>query len=507
MMRAVSAIRPGIRFASAALGGWLAGCAGAGGTDGGEPSTAAEVVSGDSAGSVDTGGGVRGGSDAAVEDAEPACTCAAHQHCQDGLCVDKPCTADADCNPPDGPPAGGDTFYCPDGTCRAWQCANDDHCKGGQKCNTVTYKCYQPQTGCSIDAQCVDDDACTNDTCDTETGNCAHAPIKGCCKVAADCDDQDSCTAETCSAGKCDWKDIAGCCNDAADCDDGDACTTDSCASAGCKHVAAAGCCKSASQCNDADALTTDTCDSKTQSCVHALAGAPTSCSKAGDCSAGACAAGACVGGVCSYAPKGGATCCQSATTCPLGKACAAPTCAAWACTTSPVSGGKEGPHVSWDFEGGLDGWTVSKDNATAFFHSSTLWAAHGTSALRYGVPGKATWKAGLPNQGKALSPAFTVPTGAKLDAWVYFDGEPASGVHLFGLEVVSGGVGTPVWSKNADLKGNTAGAWKPIQVDLSAFAGKSVQLRWWFDVSVAFPKEDGKGLVLDAVRILAPCP
>ncbi len=484
----------------------LFGCAGGAGSEGADTANSAEVGGADSATTLD----VAGGGDADQPDAadtEPDCTCGSHQECKAGLCVDKACTTDAECNPPGGAPAGGDVFYCPDGTCRAWQCANDSHCKDGQKCNTVTYKCYQPQTGCSIDAQCVDDDACTNDVCDVQTGACNHESIKGCCKVAADCDDQDSCTAETCNGGKCDWKDIAGCCNDAADCDDGDACTTDSCASAGCKHVAAAGCCKSASQCNDAETLTTDSCDSKTQSCVHALAGAPTSCSSAADCSAGACAVGACVGGVCSYAPEGSAGCCQTATTCPLGKACAEPTCAAWACTTTATTGGKEGTHLSWDFEAGPDGWTVSKDNATAFFHVSTLWAAHGKSALRYGVPGKATWKGGLPNQGKALSPAFVVPNGARLDALVFFDGEPASGVHLFGLEVVSGGVGTPVWSKNTDLKGNTAGAWKPVQVDLGAYAGKTVQLRWWFDVSVAFPKEDGKGLVLDAVRILAPCP
>lgn len=448
----------------------------------------------------------RGAADTA-DVGELPCTCPAHQACSGGLCGDKACTTDADCNPPGGPGADEDSFYCPDGTCRAWQCAKDAHCAGGEKCNTVTYKCYPPATGCTLDTQCVDDDACTDDVCDVAKGTCTHELIKGCCKVAADCDDSDPCTTETCNAGKCDWKGIGGCCSKDAECDDGDSCTTDTCGSGGCKHLAAAGCCKSASQCNDGDPTTTDSCDTSSKACVHALAGAPSSCKADADCSAGACAKGSCVGGSCSYASTGAAACCSTVATCALGSQCKAASCSAWSCAATPVTGGKQGPHLSWDFEQGTDGWVVSKDNATAYFHQAKGWSGHGKGSLRYGVPGKETWKGGVPNNGKATSPAFVVPKGARVEALVFFDGEPGAGVHQFGLEVVSGGVGTPVWSKNADLKGNTAGAWKTLSVELGAFAGKSVQLRWWFDVAVNFPKEDGKGLHLDAVQILGPCP
>ena len=103
--------------------------------------------------------------------------------------------------------------------------------------------------------------------------------------------------------------------------------------------------------------------------------------------------------------------------------------------------------------------------------------------------------------------PIFTVPNQAKLTFYVYFDGEPGAGVHLFGLKVVEDAKTTSVWTKNDDLKGNTGGAWKVASVDLGKFSGKKVRLQWWFDVAVQFPKEDGHGLAIDEMRVVGACP
>ena len=504
-----------LALAGFALVVWVAGCApaasdaGVGGELGGDSSTTGEdttlasdtQVAADSLGEQD-GAGVS--EDTGPVGCVPACP--AHLSCDAGVCGNKACKVAADCNNPT-PAPGAEAFFCPDGTCRAWQCGKDEHCAAGEKCNTINYTCYQPQTGCTLDAQCLDDDSCTDDTCDTKTGLCAHTKFPTCCKVASDCADDDPCTVEGCSNGQCTWKGVANCCKDNAGCDDGNVCSTDTCVGNACKYASIANCCSKDSQCDDGEASTVDSCVGNPSNCVHALAGLPTTCASAADCKGTACAQASCVAGLCSFVPTGAAGCCETAAVCALGGQCKAPICSAWSCATQTQSGGAVGPQLSWDFEGSLNGWAVEAANATAKFHAAQGWSAHGKGTLRYGVPGKETWKGGFPNSGAAVSTAFVVPAGAKLEFYVFFDGDPGAGVHLFGLDAVVAGTKTPIWTKNGDLKGNTAGAWKPFTVDLSAFAGKSLQLRWWFDVSVAFPKEDGKGLHIDAMVIRAPCP
>lgn len=466
------------------------------------------ALAADSAQTADSAGADVTTDDATVDTGPVGClpACPAHQSCDAGLCGPKACTAAADCNDP-APPAGAETFYCPDGTCRAWQCGKDEHCAAGQKCNTINYTCYTPQTGCTLDAQCLDDDSCTDDLCDLKTGSCSHTKFPACCKVAADCDDGDPCTVEGCANSQCTWKGVANCCKDDAGCSDGNDCTKDTCVGGACKYASIPSCCSKDSQCDDGEAATVDACVGSPSNCVHALADKPKTCGAVADCKGTGCAAASCLGGLCSFAPTLAAGCCETATTCALGASCKAPACQGWSCATTAVTNGNVGPHQSWDFEAGLDGWTVEASNTTAKFHAAQGWSAHGKGTLRYGVPGKDTWKGGLPNNGAAISAPLVVPAGAKLTFFVFFDGDPGAGVHLFGLDAVVAGVKTPIWTKNGDLKGNTAGAWKPFTVDLAAFAGKSVQLRWWFDVSVAFPKEDGKGLHIDAMVIQAPCP
>lgn len=508
-----------------------AGCSAPGGADSDPTSNGGAGGGTDAAdaAAADTGAGGAGGGDAVSADTgapdsapadvadtaasdtgAPPCDCPYHQQCDaGGSCSPKACTKATECNDPVTPSA--EPFFCPDGKCRAWQCGEDAHCAAGRKCNTLNFKCYDPPKGCTLDTHCIDDDVCSDDACDKTTGACTHSKLQGCCNSAADCDDKNPCTTESCSGNVCSWKDIAGCCSQDADCTDGDSCTTDSCVKSGgaagkCKQIAAPGCCTKAGQCDDGEPATLDSCDAASKLCVNGLAGAPVACKSAADCVAG-CAAGTCAGGFCSYAPKAGPGCCQEAATCGLGGQCMAPVCSAWQCQTAKVNGAL-GPHLSYDFEEGLDGWTVENSNATASFHHSKGWAAHGQGALRYGVPGKESIEGGFPNAGTATSPTFTVPKGAKVRALVYFDLEPGAGVHLFEL-VASLGPGNEklLWSKNANLKGNTGGAWKELAADLSGFAGKSIALRWRFDVAVNFPQELGKGLFLDAVVVEAPCP
>ncbi len=67
--------------------------------------------------------------------------------------------------------------------------------------------------GCTSDADCNDNNACTTDMCNPATG-CVHTPIV--------CNDNNACTADTCSPA-------TGCVNTAIVCNDNNACTTDTC--------------------------------------------------------------------------------------------------------------------------------------------------------------------------------------------------------------------------------------------------------------------------------------
>jgi cysteine-rich repeat protein len=206
------------------------------------------------------------------------------------------CTLDAcDANGACKHPATGDGAPCDaDGTV----CTSGDACTSGI--------CVPGKV-----LACDDDDPCTTDSCDPQTG-CVHtfSPDTPCddgnpCTVGDLCGVADSgdeaCLAGTpkacasgqpCVVGSCDAN--TGDCkfNDTPDgvpCDDGIACTSaDACAS---------GLCAGGSiDCDDANACTADSCDNATGQCVHApVSGACTdgdACTVGDGCSAGACVAG-----------------------------------------------------------------------------------------------------------------------------------------------------------------------------------------------------------------------
>ena len=108
--------------------------------------------------------------------------------------------------------------------------ANDSGCDDGNACTTAD-QCSEGVCVGGPAPECDDDNPCTDDGCDGETGCVFPANT-------SDCDDGDPCTlGDICAGGSC-----AG--PGAQDCDDGNSCTSDSCDSSagGCVHDAAAGC-------------------------------------------------------------------------------------------------------------------------------------------------------------------------------------------------------------------------------------------------------------------------
>ena len=244
--------------------------------------------------------------------------CTEGDACVEGTCVATPvdcddgevCTADA-CDPATGAcshePAEGP---CDDGdlcteadVCAAGACAGSlVDCDDQEGC---TYDWCDPETGvCEhkpLDDPCDDGDLCTEkDRCQEETGTCAGA--------AVDCDDDEVCTLDACDAltGACTHEPADGACDDGlvctdddtcaggacvatpADCDDADRCTDDACVEglgleARCQHTAT----EAGAPCSDGDMCTqVDQCDG-----LGACAGAdPVICPDDGACGHGVCA-------------------------------------------------------------------------------------------------------------------------------------------------------------------------------------------------------------------------
>ena len=139
--------------------------------------------------------------------------------CDDG----KPCTTDS-CDKTKGCVNAPNDLACSDGNA----CTSGDFCAGGA--------CLSGSP-----TSCDDQNACTLDSCDPQTG-CAHPPVGGLC------DDANACTTgDTCVGGTCLGEFIS--------CDDKNACTLDECDPAlGCKTTDVDG-----GVCDDGDACTDNT--------------------------------------------------------------------------------------------------------------------------------------------------------------------------------------------------------------------------------------------------------
>jgi len=158
---------------------------------------------------------------------------------------------------------------------KAWSANDGPVCDDGKNCTSGDH-CQQGVCK-GLAKQCLDDDLCTDDTCDA-TGACAHLPN------TVTCTDGNVCTVgDACGGGAC----LPG--NQTLTCDDGNSCTTDSCnVTKGCAFAANLLACEdgnlctngdacsqgaclpgAVSACDDADICTVDSCDPKS-GCIHA---------------------------------------------------------------------------------------------------------------------------------------------------------------------------------------------------------------------------------------------
>ncbi len=193
-------------------------------------------------------------------------------------------------------------------------------CPGSRKCvDSGLTKCTAPEAvaekcdgidndcnGQTDDGLCGDDNVCTDDACEPDSGGCTNVANNGPCDDDSKCTDDDTCADKKCAGSK-------------KDCDDGNPCTDDSCAPAeGCKWLQTKKACDDGNACttndlcdgegaciglaikvnlvcNDNEACTKDVCDTKTGCANEPKAGAcddGNPCTNGDTCDIGKCKPG-----------------------------------------------------------------------------------------------------------------------------------------------------------------------------------------------------------------------
>ena len=205
---------------------------------------------------------------------------------------------------------------CTNVQCLSNVCTNISRCSPGPAGLCYNYEQCSLSTGCVQSFRCDDNNPCTVDTCDANTGACSN--------VQMNCDDGNACTVDACSGGVCSHTllncDLGAKClhfscdqnlgcqyvpvNASVECDDYDECTTDICVNgAGCLNV------NITDNCTTGDPCQLPGCDPLrgcTANIIYCPDGDPSQCQGIGSCSNGTCgfAATACDSGLTNTGPS-----------------------------------------------------------------------------------------------------------------------------------------------------------------------------------------------------------
>ncbi len=189
--------------------------------------------------------------------------------------------------------------------------------------------CLNPE--CAGDDECADEDPCTIDTCDFESGDCSSVDDPDCCETTGDCAGEKTCNPTN---NRCECDDTPGCCEIDDDCQQGRVCeptgrcvcdTPECCeidddcpADRSCDLHTGNCICGDAADCctNDGDCPDNKSCDTDTGMCV--CGDDPNCCTVDVDCPEGEECDPVTDSCVCSNQPG----CCESETDCAGNKTC-----------------------------------------------------------------------------------------------------------------------------------------------------------------------------------------
>ncbi|MGD2110168.1 MAG: trypsin-like peptidase domain-containing protein, partial [Phycisphaerae bacterium] len=361
-------------------------------------------------------------------------TCDGLGVCQNGTAVD--------CD--DGVGCTDDS--CNEGTDSCDNVANDGNCDDGLYCNgdETCHATLDCQAGTAVD--CDDGVDCTSDSCNEAGDSCNHTPDDGYCSDGLYCNGAEVCNATLdCQPGT------------AVDCEDGVGCTDDSCneGTDSCDNVANdAYCPDDGLYCNGteychatADCSSTGDpcaplgCNETTDMCESVECTVPADCDDGSDCTVDDCIDNVCYND------------------CPT------------TVSSYPYTEGFESGFGDWANVGGDDidwtrdsGGTPSNNTGPSSAHGGTWYVYTEASSPNY------------PNMTAILEgPCFDLSgtSDADMTFWYHMYG---SAMGTLNVEVSEDCI---VWDNVWSLSGNQGNNWLEASVDLSAYAGSTITIRF----------------------------
>ena len=173
--------------------------------------------------------------------------------------------------------------------------------------------------------------------------------------------------------------------------------------------------------------------------------------------------------------------------------ACASSTSFTWWTLTA---GAKQ---ASYGFESGLGSWKVTTPAGGVGWQVDKGRSHGGSSSLYYGDPKTGTYDNGKLNKGTATSGALVLPVGQKaaFTFWIYLDTESSTTHDVLSVVVA----GKTVWTKASAAYRR----WYPVEIDLAAWAGKSVTVSFVFDTKDSWANT-GEGVYIDDTTVQYQC-
>ncbi len=203
--------------------------------------------------------------------------------------------------------------------------------------------------------------------------------------------------------------------------------------------------------------------------------------------------------------PCDGPVACSTPSDCADGDACTIDTCASGDCRHEPDPDCCSGATLfANDFDAGDSApLTLAGDAGAARFHVSGRRFASPPFALHFGDPTGADLPAG-PTWGMAWLPPFTLAAAGyatlAFDHLEVLGGDPWA--QRFKLYLVDGPAWTELWSRP---ESPAPDAFRAVAVDLSGFAGRTIQLVFVYD-SFGGVEPPGEGVYLDNLVVESEC-
>jgi len=272
-------------------------------------------------------------------------------------------------------------------------------------------------------------------------------------------------------------------------------------------------CCESGPECDDGDPCTNDSCIDENGQCAHFICGPGNPCNEPGcslnpcvgdscciedaDCDdLYECTSGECASGVCVY----------PGISCPETSNCIVDFCFQGNCIASGPGAITQGQVIFYETfdDGTANGWNFSSDSENVFWSLSSSEVASIPLALYGGNPLAGNYDDG--NLGIiAKSPTIALPQDTillQLKVWADLQDSDCS-KDVVQIYATSPQLGTSATLLPPPICQSTNGKFEDWEVDLSAFAGTTVNIGFSFATKGA-QQNNGIGVFIDDVKVVA---